>query len=61
MGDYLKLEVFKGKVARFYAEFSLNRFNEYAIALPGVLGTSGLRVRVYQYWAGSGSAAQKHI
>ena len=61
VGGYLKLEVFKGKVPRFYAEFSLNRFNEYAIALPGVLGTSGLRVRVYQYWAGSGSAAQKHI
>lgn len=61
VGDYLKLEVYKGSVPRFYAEFSLNRFNQYAIALPGVLGTKGLRVRVYQYWAGAASAVQKHI
>jgi len=61
VGDYLKLEVYKGSVARFYAEFSLNRFNEYSISLPGVLGTHGLRVRVYQYWAGAASAVQKRI
>jgi hypothetical protein len=61
VGDYLKLEVYKGSVPRFYAEFSLNRFNEYSISLPGVLGTNGLRVRVYQYWAGAASAVQKRI
>jgi hypothetical protein len=39
----------------------LNRFNRYALRLPSVLGTSGLRVRVYQYWAGLGRAAQRTI
>ncbi len=39
----------------------LNRFNRYSIALPSVLGTSGLRVRVYQFWAGLASAAQRTI
>ncbi len=61
VGDYLKLVAYKGKVARFFEEFSLNRFNEYSIALPSSLGTSHLRVRVYQYWAGPSSAAQKTI
>lgn len=33
----------------------------YSIALPSVLGTRGLRVRIYQYWSGPGSSAQKSI
>jgi hypothetical protein len=61
VGDYLKLVAYKGKVARFFEEFSLNRFNEYSIALPSALGSSHLRVRVYQYWAGPSRAAQKTI
>ena len=39
--------------------FTLDRFNRYSLALPSVLGTSGLRVRVYQYWAGLAAPARQ--
>ena len=61
VGDYMQLEAFQGKVLRYRALFTLNRFNRYAIPLPRVLGTSGLTVRVYQYWQGSGGDAQRSI
>jgi polysaccharide biosynthesis protein PslG len=61
VGDYLQLEAFRGKVLRYRALFTLNRFNRYAIPLPQVLGTSGLTVRVYQYWQGSGKDAERSI
>jgi hypothetical protein len=61
VGDYMELEAFQGSRLRYRALFTLNRFNRYSIALPSVLGTSGLRVRVYQYWAGLSSAAQRDI
>jgi hypothetical protein len=61
VGDFMQLEVFKGKVLRYHALFTLDRFNRYAITLPRVLGTHGMRVRVFQYWMGSASAAQKSI
>jgi len=61
VGDYMQLEAFQGRMLRFKATFTLNRFNRYAIALPAVLGTSGLRVRVYQEWMGPGRAAQRSI
>ena len=61
VGDYLRLEVFHGKTLRYWELFTLNRFDEYSLTLPPVLGTHGLRVRVYQYWAGIGKAAQKNI
>jgi len=61
VGDYLQLEAFQGKVLRYRALFTLNRFNRYAIPLPQVLGTSGLTVRVYQYWQGSGKDAERSI
>jgi polysaccharide biosynthesis protein PslG len=61
VGDYLQLEAFQGTVLRYRALFTLNRFNRYAIPLPQVLGTSGLTVRVYQYWQGSGNDAQRSI
>jgi hypothetical protein len=57
----MELEAFQGKLLRYRALFVLDRFNRYSIALPKVLGTSGLGVRVYQYWAGLGRAAQKGI
>ncbi len=60
-GDYMELEAFQGNLLRYRALFVLNRFNRYSIALPSALGTSGLRVRVYQYWAGLGTAAQRSI
>jgi polysaccharide biosynthesis protein PslG len=61
VGDYMELEAFRGSLLRYRALFMLNRFNRYSIALPAVLGTSGLRVRVYQYWAGRGRAARRSI
>jgi Cellulase (glycosyl hydrolase family 5) len=61
VGDYMELEAFQGSVPRFRALFTLDRFNRYSIALPRALGTHGLRVRVYQYWAGAGRDAQRSI
>ena len=61
VGDYMELEAFRGSTLRYHALFTLNRFNRYSIALPSVLGTSGLRVRVYQFWAGLGRSAQRTI
>jgi polysaccharide biosynthesis protein PslG len=62
VGDYMHLEAFLHGQLRFRALFTLNRFNRYTITFPAVLGTSGLRVRVYQQWLGRGrAAAQKSI
>lgn len=59
VGDFMELEAFQGATLRYRALFTLNRFNSYSISLPSVLGTSGLRVRVYRYGAGPARAAQK--
>jgi len=61
VGDFMELETFQGSVLRYKALFVLNRFNRYSITLPAALGTSSLRVRVYQYWAGPGKSAQRSI
>jgi polysaccharide biosynthesis protein PslG len=61
VGDYMQLEAFQGSVPRYRALFTLDRFNRYAIALPSALGTHGLTVRIYQYWAGVGRDAQRSI
>jgi hypothetical protein len=61
VGDYMQLEAFQGKVLRYRALFTLDRFNRYAIPLPQALGTHGVTVRVYQYWQGSGRDAQRSI
>jgi polysaccharide biosynthesis protein PslG len=61
VGDYMELEAFKGGLLRYRALFILDRFNRYTITLPRVLGTRGLKVRVYQYWTGPGRGAQKRI
>jgi hypothetical protein len=58
VGDVMQLEAFQGTVLRYRALFTLDRFNRYSLALPAVLGTGGLRVRVFQWWAGAGGAAQ---
>lgn len=60
VGDYLQLEAFRGKRAVYRAQFTLNRFNRYSIALPRVLGTK-LRVDVFQYWLGTARAASASI
>jgi polysaccharide biosynthesis protein PslG len=59
VGDYMQLEVFRGATLRYRVLFTLDRFNRYSIKLPSALGTSGLRVRVFQYWAGVAHAAQR--
>jgi hypothetical protein len=61
VGDYLQMEAFKGGRAVYRAQFTLDRFNRYAIALPPVLGTRGLRVSVFQYWTGTAKAAGASI
>jgi hypothetical protein len=60
-GDFMQLEVFKGTLLRFKALFTLNRFNRYSLTLPAALGTTSLKVRVFQYWSGRAKAAQKQI
>jgi hypothetical protein len=61
VGDFMELEAFQANVLRYRALFTLNRFNSYSITLPRALGSSGLQVRVYQYWAGANAAAQRAI
>jgi polysaccharide biosynthesis protein PslG len=61
VGDYMQLEALQAGVLRYRALFTLDRFNRYSISLPRVLGTHGLTVRVFQYWAGAGKDAQRSI
>jgi hypothetical protein len=61
VGDFMLLEAFQGTLLRYRAVFTLDRFNRYSITLPSVLGTHGLRVRVFQYWTGPTRDAQKSI
>jgi polysaccharide biosynthesis protein PslG len=61
VGDYMGLEAFVGGVLRYRALFVLDRFDRYSIAMPAVLGTSGMRVRVFQYWAGLARAAEAGV
>jgi hypothetical protein len=61
VGDYMQLEAFRGGQLRYRALFVLDRLNRYSIALPSILGTSGLQVRVYQKWTGPGRATQRSI
>jgi hypothetical protein len=61
VGDFMELEALQGNLPRYRAFFILNRFNDYSIGLPAQLGTSGLTVRVFQYWQGPGAAAQRSI
>lgn len=61
VGDYMELETSQSGVLRYRALFTLDRFDRYSIPLPRVLGTSGLTVRVYQYWLGPARSAQSSI
>jgi len=58
VGDYMGLEELVAGVLRYRALFILDRFDHYSIPLPRVLGTSGIHVRVFQYWAGPARAAE---
>jgi polysaccharide biosynthesis protein PslG len=61
VGDFMQMEVHRGATLRFKATFTLNRFDGYKIKLPAALGTSSLRVRVYQEWLGPSRGAQKSV
>lgn len=61
VGDFMQMEVLQGGVPRFRALFTLDRFNRYSLALPRVLGTSGLQVRVWQRWSGLARSAAKSV
>ncbi len=61
VGDYMRLEVLRGKHLRYWTVFTLNRFNDYSITLPAAVSVRGLNVRVYQYWSGMASAVEKKI
>ncbi len=61
VGDFMQLEVLQRGVPRFRALFTLDRFNRFRLALPRVLGSSGLQVRVFQRWTGIGRGASKSI
>jgi hypothetical protein len=60
VGDYMELEAHAPNGLIYRTLFVLNRFNRYAITLPRALGSHGLRVSVYQYWAGSKRATHAH-
>ncbi len=61
VGDFMQMEVLQRGVPRFRALFTLDRFNRYSLALPRVLGSSGLRVRVWQRWGGIARGVTKSI
>ncbi len=61
VADFMQLEAFQGTTLRYHSIFTLDRFNRYSIALPAVLGTHGLRVRVFQFAGGVGRATRKTI
>lgn len=61
VGDFMQLEAFQGGVLRYRALFTLDRFDRYSLTLPSVLGTHGLRVKVFDYWRGPGGTAQARI
>jgi polysaccharide biosynthesis protein PslG len=61
VGDFMELEAFQGKRLRYRALFTQDRFNRFSVPLPSLLGTHGLRVRVFQYWTGPSRAATRQI
>jgi hypothetical protein len=61
VGDFMQLEAFKGGKLRYRALFTQDRFNRYSVPLPALLGTRGLRVRVFQYWTGPSRATSRQI
>jgi len=61
VGDFMQLEVFQGTRLRYRALFTQDRFNRFSIPLPSLLGTHGLRVRVFQYWTGLSRATTRRI
>jgi hypothetical protein len=61
VGEYMELEAYDGPLLRYRATFVLDRFDDYALRLPAVLGTRNLVVKVYPYGAGPAYAAYASI
>jgi len=57
----MQLEASVNGKLRYRALFVLDRANRFSIRLPKVLGTQGISVLVYQYWAGAGRGARRSI
>jgi hypothetical protein len=52
LADAYVLRVYQGQTLRYRALIRVSRFGAYAVKLPAVLGTSGLRVRLTSDWSG---------
>ncbi|HEX3511514.1 MAG TPA: glycosyl hydrolase [Solirubrobacteraceae bacterium] len=61
VGDFMELEAYRAGALRYRAIFLLDRFNRFSLAVPSVLGTSGLQVVVFQYGQGSSHAIRASI
>lgn len=61
VGDYMKLLAYVHGRLREEKIFTLDRFNRFHLKLSKTLGTSGVTVRVYQYWLGPGVHGQASI
>ncbi len=61
VGNFMQIEVLIAGAPRYRAVFTLDRFNDYSITLPAILGTSGLQVRVSGAWGIGPVAAQASI
>jgi cellulase (glycosyl hydrolase family 5) len=61
VGDIMQLEASAGNGLVYRASFTLDRFDRFSLALPRVVGRHGVRVRVWQVWAGRGAGALASI
>jgi endo-1,4-beta-mannosidase len=61
VGDLMQLEASARNGLRYRASFTLDRFDRFSLALPRVVGRHGVRVRVWQLWAGRGAGAVANI
>lgn len=57
-GDNYELDVHRGGRLVYKAILRLSRANRFSLRLPAQLGTSGLTVRVYQYWSKRSATAR---
>jgi hypothetical protein len=61
VGDIMQLEASASNGLLYRASFTLDRFDRFSLALPRVVGSHGVRVRVWQLWAGRGAGALASI
>jgi hypothetical protein len=59
LADAYVLRVYQGQTLRYRALIRVSRFGSYAVKLPSVLGTSGLRVRLTSDWSGRSVTRQR--